>query len=74
MRLDITHFCFPLLSFVSFDPLGLLKCAGLGYSFNSFSIDEITSADENTETGQWVFFFSLFLPFFLKIDYVFGIR
>lgn len=73
MRLDITHFCFPLLSFVSFDPLGLLKCAGLGYSFNSFSIDEITSVDENKETGQWVFF--LFISsIFLKIDYVFGIR
>lgn len=68
VRLDITHFCFPLLSFVSFGLLGLLKCARLGYTFNAFNIDEILSVGQEIETGQWIFFFFLF------IDYVFGSR
>lgn len=69
MRLDSTHFCFPHLSFVPFSVWGLVKCARLGYNFNSFNIDEIFSVGQETETGQYIFLF-----FFLFIDYVFGSR
>lgn len=54
---------------MSFGLLGLLKCARVGYNFDSFNIDDIFSVGQETETGQWIFLF-----FFLFIDYVFGSR